>query len=1264
MSRGTGCPEPGILRRLLDGAVARDEESALNAHIEGCDRCGRELDELAAGDESWIGAVQNLELGSPAVDPTLSRVMRNLKARSDAEGESEMSGSANDALGFLSPSNEPNALGRIGHYEVLEVVGRGGMGVVLKAFDTSLRRVVAIKVLAAHLARRAAARRRFVREAQAAAAVSHDHVVTIHAVEADHDPPYIVMQFVEGVSLQQRLDDSGPLAPNEILRIAMQAARGLAAAHAQGLVHRDIKPANILLENGVERVKITDFGLARAADDVGLTQDGVVAGTPQFMAPEQASGETVDHRSDLFSLGSVMYAMCTGRPPFCAGSTMGVLKQVCDDIPRPVREWNPEIPDWLERIVERLLAKRPADRFQSATEVADLLGQRLARLQQPTAASSAASPAVEPTGAEREQLPALKPKSSGAAAPRRRRWLLAAVVLLSLAVGLGVTEGTGITQLVPTVVRVVRGDGTLVIEVDDPQVKVTVDGDDVSIAGPGIHEVRVGPGQHRVHATVDGKSVRTELVTITRGGKQVVKIGMEPPESVRPKLAATRAEVTLSDGEVVFGEVLDWTRPSQTTPPPVGPTPLRHPPRHIRTLFGHNLPVAAVAFSPDGATLVSVAGFWDDEAGEVIIWDVASGKLRARFDESRKVRCVAFSPDGKFFATGCDSGNEIEFRDTHTGKSLRTISAHGTNRLMGVNAVSFSSDGWRLASGGSDHWIKVWATWNGTLFSKIVQPNSVLCVAFSPDGRFLAAGLPEAWDEKPMRDQPKVDPASDPADDRVRFPTGLIRFPAGHVRLFDATTGKLVRYFSGHTHKVQHVVFAPDGKTLASASWDGTVKLWDVSSGKEIATLAGRHRAIWHCSFSPDGRLLAFGTGKPKRAKDEPWEPGQMHIWHLPTRTNRVYNHNAQVSCTQFSPDGKTVAMASWDQTVLLWDISAMTADKPTVAAPSEPPQRLTPTLVKNLRPTTVDGVRAVAVSPDGKLLAAATGLNDSPSGFVRFWDAATFEERLSLPAPIHVRSLAFLPNGTTFITGESDNTAKLRDTTIGEIEAVLHGGPIVGHKGPVHTVAVSKDGSFVVTGSRDMQIKIWDLQTRLTRWSLPHTDSVQSVAISPDNQRIASGGRDKAVMLWDFLTGDLKGTLKGHSDSVECVTFSPDGRTLASAGADRLIILWDAESAKQAAVLRGHTNRVTCVAFSPDGQLLVSGGWDGTIRFWNPLSNQLIGTVAANAGEVLGLAVFPDGRRLATAHRDGSVRIWDLSKSPTTDQNAVSPNSSSPASP
>jgi serine/threonine protein kinase len=283
----------------------------------------------------------------------------------------------------LEPADEPGVLGRLGGYDVLEIIGRGGMGVVLKAFDRELKRCVAIKVLAPHLAQSSLAKKRFAREAQAAAAVVHPNVLAIHQVQPAGRLPFLVMPLVAGESLAQRLTARGRLELKEILRIGMQAAAGLSAAHEQGLVHRDVKPANILLEKGIERAVLTDFGLARAADDVSMTRWGIIAGTPQYMSPEQAKGEPLDGRSDLFSLGCVLYEMATGVSPFRADSTLATLRRLIDDPPPAMASHDPELPPWFIRIVERLLEKDASRRFGSAKEVSELLEGCLAHLQQP-----------------------------------------------------------------------------------------------------------------------------------------------------------------------------------------------------------------------------------------------------------------------------------------------------------------------------------------------------------------------------------------------------------------------------------------------------------------------------------------------------------------------------------------------------------------------------------------------------------------------------------------------------------------------------------------------------------------------------------------------------------------------------------------------------------------------------------------------------------------------------------------------------------------
>ncbi len=383
VSRFSSC-DPNRLRLLLDDSLPERSQADLARHVETCRRCRQRLETLAAEASWWNDAAEML---SPCEEdgPTDRQLHSTLTETYRGPDRNDFP-DRGPRLGFLSPSDDPKNLGQLGPYQIEEVIGHGGMGIVLKGYEPTLNRHVAVKVLAPHLATSGAARQRFDREAKAAAAVVHEHVVAIHAVSSADGVPYLVMPFVPGTSLDRRINDTGPMEVSEILRIGMQISKGLAAAHAQGLVHRDVKPANIILEHGIERVMLTDFGLALAVDDASLTQSGVVAGTPQYMSPEQAKGEPVDHRADLFSLGSVMYAMCTGRPPFRAQATLAILRKISESPPRSIGEVNPRIPDWLVEIIEKLHEKSPSDRFQTASEVAELLGRHLAHLQHPKAA--------------------------------------------------------------------------------------------------------------------------------------------------------------------------------------------------------------------------------------------------------------------------------------------------------------------------------------------------------------------------------------------------------------------------------------------------------------------------------------------------------------------------------------------------------------------------------------------------------------------------------------------------------------------------------------------------------------------------------------------------------------------------------------------------------------------------------------------------------------------------------------------------------------
>ncbi len=365
------------LQRVLADSLNHEEEQKIIAHLSACDNCRRQLEGLAADEDTWTRAAGWLSAQKPGISKDAGLLS---SATSDDDAFD-----ADFAVQFLSPGNSPDSIGRLGDIDIREFIGRGAMGVVLKGWQQELNRFVAVKVMSPYLAVSGAARRRFEREAQAAAAILHPNVMPIHSVSSTARLPYLVMPYLACESLQQRIDREGSLPLVEQLQIAVQVARGLAAAHAQGLVHRDVKPANILLERGVDRVMLTDFGLARAVDDASLTRSGVIAGTPQYMSPEQARGDAIDQRSDLFSFGSVMYAMAVGRPPFRAESSYGILRRLCETSPRPVREINSDVPEWLAVLIERLHARDREIRIQSASGIAEILEQCLAHVRQPDA---------------------------------------------------------------------------------------------------------------------------------------------------------------------------------------------------------------------------------------------------------------------------------------------------------------------------------------------------------------------------------------------------------------------------------------------------------------------------------------------------------------------------------------------------------------------------------------------------------------------------------------------------------------------------------------------------------------------------------------------------------------------------------------------------------------------------------------------------------------------------------------------------------------
>ncbi len=697
----TSCPPAVDLDRLLRGRLTEARSAALADHVGACSGCQKRLELLAGGGEDLPAKLREAEQTNPPSDSAYWKALaaseEELGATISYEKESSKISllEEDERLDFLQPATEPGRIGRLGTFDILREVGRGGMGVVLHAYDPCLQRDVAIKVIDPKLANNEVARQRFCREARAAAAVTHDNLVAVHQVDEDEDSglPYLVMQLVAGESLEQRLKRSGKLSVPEVARIGMQAAAGLAAAHAGGLIHRDIKPGNILLESPSDRVKLTDFGLARAAEDVKLTRTGFVAGSPLYMAPEQARGEEVDHRADLFSLGSVLYESASGTPPFDGKTPLAVLRRVADETPPPLSQVNPEVPHWLSDIVDKLLAKDPSHRFQTAAEVAEVIAQELSR-----------SGTLSPLDIPAEVCAASRSGTS----PRRKHICWKAVAFRALPWTGGMVLGGLLAALVITPHAEEKPVEPHLLS-PGPEPKWVLQGDSGSVWAvafiPNSDDVVLGHEdgsikiwnlkKQAVIKSLDHMSGTIWTADVSADGKYLV---------------------TACDDSVVTVWNLQTYRPDYS--------------------FAQPTSTKAAVFSPDGHWVAT-----GDRNSTVRLWDIAAQIPLELRGHRGTVHGLAYSPDGSRLASAGSDGTAKVWTLAEPSAAPLNLGEH----KGAVYSVAFSPDGQKLATAGWDGTVRVWNASNGAQLQTFrAQAGDARSAAFGNGGKWLASAAQDA----------------------------------------------------------------------------------------------------------------------------------------------------------------------------------------------------------------------------------------------------------------------------------------------------------------------------------------------------------------------------------------------------------------------------------------------------------------------------------------------------------------------------------------